>query len=103
MLPLAGDRIYLEDALYVVALAAGLHVLARGKGPQIDPRGVLVRDVRCDDADDRFDYIATRDAVFKRSIPLVLACHFANADLTAFAGPRFNVVVVGSTTTCCTV
>ena len=87
VLPLAGDRIYLEDALYVVTLAAGLHVLARGKGPQIDPRGVLVRDVRCDDADDRFDYIATRDAVFKRSIPLVLACHFANADLTAFRRP----------------
>lgn len=45
VLPLAGDRIYLEDALYIVSLAAGLHVLSPSREP-IDPRGVLVRDVR---------------------------------------------------------
>lgn len=84
VLPLSGDRLYLEDALYIVSLAAGLHVLARGG--EIDPRGVLVRDARCE-ADGKFDYAATRNAVFKSSISLVLGCHFGQADLTAFRRP----------------
>lgn len=85
VLPLQDNRLYLEDALYIVSLAAGLHALARGG--EIDPRGALVSDVRCEDKDGKFDYLATRDVVGKSSIPVVLACHFANADLTAFKRP----------------
>lgn len=86
VLPLAGDRIYLEDALYIVSLAAGLHVLSPSREP-IDPRGVLVRDVRKLNPRGKFDYSATRDAAFKARIAVVLACHFGNADLTAFRRP----------------
>lgn len=85
ILPLADDRIYFEDALYIVHLAAGLHVLARDG--EISPRGVLVRDVRQENDEGAFDYAATRDAVFRSSISVVLACHYANADLTAFRRP----------------
>lgn len=86
VLPLAGDRIYLEDALYIVSLAGGLHVLSPSREP-IDPRGVLVRDVRKLNPRGKFDYSATRDAAFKARIAVVLACHFGNADLTAFRRP----------------
>lgn len=85
ILPVDGERIYLEDALYIVNLAAGLHVLARDGA--IDPRGVLVRDFY---TPGEFDYKKVRDGVFKNTIKLVLGCHFGNADLTAFRRPPFQ-------------
>ena len=88
ILPLEDERIYFEDALYIVNLAAGLHVLARGG--VINPRGVLVRDVRRAGKKSSFDYKATRDEVFKNTIRIVLGCHFGNADLTAFRRPPFQ-------------
>lgn len=88
VLPLEDERIYFEDALYIVNLAAGLHVLARGG--VINPRGVLVRDVRRAGKKSSFDYKATRDEVFKNTIRIILGCHYGNADLTAFRRPPFQ-------------
>ncbi|MCS4491551.1 hypothetical protein [Corynebacterium sp. ES2715-CONJ3] len=89
ILLLEGNRIYFEDALHIVSLAAGLHFLAHShkNDGELDPRGVLVYDARRDDENDKFEYVRTRDEVFKRTMPPTTACHFANADLTAFRRP----------------
>ena len=87
ILPLVdGDRIFLEDGLYIVALAAGLHRYS--KAGEIDPRGVPYSSIERFNSETRaLDYKKTLDAAFKSAIPIVLACHFAPADLTAFKRP----------------
>lgn len=80
-----GNRIYLEDALYIVSLAAGLHRYSKAK--DLDPRGVLFGDHVKRNGNDVV-YKKTMDNIYNTSaIRVVLAGHFLHADLTHFKRP----------------
>lgn len=87
ILPLAGDRISLHGALWEVVVAAELwksplaptvNAAAGAKRPVMGPQGVPRDEFWSDDPDER------REALAKLKLPLVLACHYGSADLTAF-------------------
>lgn len=86
ILPLDGGRLSLHGALWEVVAAAELwkSPLAPtiktdgGRRSVIGPRGVPRAEFWSDDPEER------REALAKLKLPLVLACHFGSADLTAF-------------------
>ncbi len=77
ILPLMGDRLSLHTALWVVVEAAELW-----RSPlvpdEVGPRGVARSRFWSDDWEER------REALAKLRVPVVLACHYGSADLTAF-------------------
>lgn len=86
ILPLTGDRVSLHGALWEVVVAAELWrsplapVIKDGGAQRValGPLGVARADFWTADPDER------REALAKLKLPLVLACHFGSADLTAF-------------------
>lgn len=83
LLPLHDQRILIEDALYFVVQEARLWAVS--KCPEdMTLKGVGRRRFWKDGA----DYRAAMDALYRNySIQLTLACHYGNADLTAFQQP----------------
>lgn len=80
LLTLDDSRLAVEDCIAVVVRESGLW---RSAG-LADPRGVPRRDFWVSG-----DYHASMDALYKRyRLSVVLAGHYLNADLTAFARPR---------------
>lgn len=87
ILPLDGQRLLIEDCLYVCSLLGGFERYANGFNDvgavgtsDMNARGVLRRDL----PEKRL-----RGALFKRSsIRIVLAGHFLNVDATAFRRPQ---------------
>ena len=77
----SGDRISLHTALWQVVVAAGLW-----RSPlvpdAVGPRGVHRSEFWSDNPEDR------REALAKLRVPIVLAAHYGNADLTAFRMDR---------------
>lgn len=77
ILPLTGDRLSLHTALWTVVEAAELW-----RSPlvprEVGPRGVARRAFWSDDDEQR------REALARLRVPIVLACHYGSADLTAF-------------------
>lgn len=83
ILPLQGQRIFVEDALYLVVREAGLWAVSKNPEAMTD-KGVARRHFWQDDD----DYKKVMDALYSRfAIQLTLACHYGSADLTAFAQP----------------
>lgn len=83
ILPLQGQRISIEDALYLVVREAGLWAVSKDPDAMTD-KGVARRHFWRDND----DYKKVMDRLFgKFSIRLTLACHLGSADLTTFARP----------------
>ena len=79
-----GARISLPEALWEVVRVARLYE-APGVSPDMTEKGIY-RDVFWSD-----DWEVRRDALAAHAIKLVLACHYGDADLTAFRRPRQGV------------
>lgn len=73
----SGDRISLHRALWEVVVAAGLWESPLVPA-EVGPRGVAKAVFWSDDPDER------RENLAKYRVPIVLACHYGNADLTTF-------------------